>query len=275
MPQQPTLLPDDLKDLPPGWDYKPLARLVDEARGICYGIVQPGSHTAAGVPIVRVNNIKDGRIDTSDMLRVTQDIESKYRRSRLRGGEVLLTLVGSLGESAVVPPELAGWNVARAVGVLPVTQEIGSRWVELCLRSPAIQHFIRTRATTTVQATFNLRDVATIPIPVPPRNEREAISEVLGSLGEKIELNRRMNETLESAAQALFKSWFVDRVQEDLPPGWQEATVVQEFRLTMGQSPPGDTYNETGEGRLVAVHSRVTPLSASRAFGTGRSQIAT
>jgi type I restriction enzyme S subunit len=202
--------PDDLAELPDGWDYQSLAELVDDERGICYGIVQPGSHTTEGIPIVRVNNIKAGRIDTSDMLRVTEDIESKYARSRLRGGEVLLTLVGSLGESAVVQPELAGWNVARAVGVIPVKKEIGPRWVELCLRSSGIQHFIHTRATTTVQATFNLRDVAKLPVPVPPKREREAIASVLGTLDDKIELNRRMNETLEAIARALFQNWFVD-----------------------------------------------------------------
>src|SRR4051812_34472979 len=93
----------DLCTLPEGWKYQPLSELVDESRGICYGIVQPGSNTNDGIPIVRVNNIKAGRIDTGDAMRVTEEVESRYSRSRLRGGEVLLTLVGSLGESAVVP----------------------------------------------------------------------------------------------------------------------------------------------------------------------------
>lgn len=246
----------DLAELPDGWEYQPLSELVDDKRGICYGIVQPGSHSAEGIPIVRVNNIKGGRIDTSDMLRVTGEIESKYVRSRLRGGEVLLTLVGSLGESAVVPPELAGWNVARAVGVLPVKEDMESRWVALCLRSSTTQHFIHTRATTTVQATFNLRDVAMLPIPVPPKKEREAIASVLGSLDDKIELNRRMNETLEALAQSLFKSWFVDldpyrvkvRVTSALPKGWAMGKLSDIAEIVMGLSPDGNSYNANGEG---------------------------
>ena len=237
-----------MSELPEDWERHALSGLVDEDRGICYGIVQPGSHARDGVPIVRVNNIKFGRIETNDALRVSSDIEAKYRRSRLRGGEVLLTLVGSLGESAVVPTELAGWNVARAVGVIPVKPEIGSRWVELCLRSSLSQNFIGTRATTTVQATFNLRDLANIPIPLPPKKEREAIASVLGALDDKIELNRRMNETLEAMARALFQNWFVDATQAGLPKDWRESTVDEEFNLTMGQSPPGESYNETGDG---------------------------
>src|SRR5437588_35204 len=128
-----TELPRDLSLLPSGWDYEPLSSLVDTTRGISYGIVQPGSHSGSGVPIVRVNNLKQGRINTGDVLRVDAAIESKYQRTRLRGGEVLLSLVGSLGECAVVPRDLAGWNVARAVAVIPVVPEIGPQWVAACL----------------------------------------------------------------------------------------------------------------------------------------------
>ena len=215
-------LPDELPAIPDGWRYESLGELVDE-RGVSYGIVQPGSETTDGIPIVRVNNIRDGRIDTTDMLKVGADIESKFQRSRLRGGEVLLTLVGTLGEVAIVPDNLRGWNVARAVGVIPVS---------ICLRSAFIQHCIRTWATTTVQATFNLRDLAKLPIPIPPTDTRKAIAAVLGALDDKIELNRRMNATLEAMARALFQSWFVDfdpvraKLDGRQPPNLDPATAA-------------------------------------------------
>jgi type I restriction enzyme S subunit len=202
-------LPDELPVIPDGWRYESLGDLVED-RGVSYGIVQPGSTTTDGVPIVRVNNIRNGRIDTTDMLKVGADIEAKFQRSRLRGGEVLLSLVGTLGEVAIVPDSLRGWNVARAVGVIPVRDDPGSLWVSICLRSAFIQHCIRTWATTTVQATFNLRDLAKLPIPIPPAKTREAIAAVLRDLDDKIELNRRMNGKLEEMARALFQSWFVD-----------------------------------------------------------------
>lgn len=205
----PDELPNDLAPLPQGWNYAPLVLLADE-RGISYGIVQPGTDDPNGVPIVRVNNLKDGRVVTDGSMRVSHEIEKKYARTRLRGGEVLLSLVGSLGECAVVSEQLVNWNVARAVAVISVKPEIGSRWVALCLRSHTLQHFIHTWATTTVQATLNLRDVAKLPIPIPPPAERDAISNLLWVLDDKIELNRRMNETLEGMVRAIFKSWFVD-----------------------------------------------------------------
>jgi type I restriction enzyme S subunit len=61
-----------------------------------------------------------------------------------------------------------------------------------------------------VQATLNLRDVAQLPIVMPPESERRSIAHILGTLDHKIELNRQVSETLEAMARALFKSWFVD-----------------------------------------------------------------
>src|SRR3990172_1851377 len=116
-----------------------------------------------------------------------------------------------------------------------------------------------------------------LPVRVPPPDEQRTIACILRTLDDKIELNRRMNETLEAIARALFKSWFVDfdpvRAKAEgrdpglpshladlfpdsfqdselgeIPAGWEVGRVDDEFDLTMGQSPPGETYNETGVG---------------------------
>jgi len=203
-------LPPGLPTLPNGWDYALLEELVDQVRGISYGVVQPGNPRADGVPILRVNNVREGRVITDDVLRIAPEIERKHVRTRLQGGEVLLTLVGTLGEVAVAAPALKGWNTARAVGVIPVRSDVGAGWVSLALRSPLSRHFATVWATTTVQATLNLRDVARLPIPMPPPWEREAVYRIFGALDDKIELNRCMNRTLEAMAAALFKAWFVD-----------------------------------------------------------------
>ena len=256
------------------WPEFPLESFIDPKRSICYGIVQPGKPLECGVPIVRVNNFKEGRIDTRDALTISPEIERKYGRSRLRGGELLLTLVGTMGLSAIVPIKLRGWNVARAVGVVPLKENVDKRWINFVIRSQPSQNFIQTHANTTVQATFNLRDLARLPIPMPPDDVRRPASELLSALDDKIDLNRRMNETLESMARAVFKDWFVDfgpaRAKaegrepylvpelwdlfpdrlgdEDIPCGWRDGTIGDCFHLTMGQSPPGSTYNENGLG---------------------------
>jgi type I restriction enzyme S subunit len=192
------------------WPVIRLKDAVDPRRGISYGIVQPGSPVDSGVPIVRVSDIRNGQIATESPLRVHRDIENQYARTRLRGGELLITIVGTVGETVIAPSTLAGWNVARAVAVIPVDPEIGAYWVQLALKSPSIRALIDSRLNTTVQATLNLGDLAQLPILLPPARTREAIAAILGALDDKIELNRRMNETLEAMARAIFKDWFVD-----------------------------------------------------------------
>ncbi len=129
-----------------------------------------------------------------------------------------------------------------------------------------------------------------LPVEIPPVEEQVGLAAILSTLDDKIELNRKMNTTLEAMARAIFKSWFVDfdpvrakmqgrpykfpRPQGgegvgegwnkdildlfpdsfqdsplgEIPKGWQLSTIGEEFNLTMGQSPPGDTYNEVGGG---------------------------
>jgi type I restriction enzyme S subunit len=197
-------------DVPNGWACIALEQLVEASRGISYGIVQPGQHEPDGVPVVRVNNVRSGRIDTADVLRVSRAVESKHERTRLRGGEVLLSLVGTLGECAVVPEELRGWNVARAIGVIPLKPGVAPRWVAYCLRSAPVQALMRAWATTTVQATLNLRDVRQIPILLAPEPLRAAIMHVVDSLDDKIDTNRRTAQALERLAQTVFGTWFMN-----------------------------------------------------------------
>ena len=114
-------------------------------------------------------------------------------------------------------------------------------------------------------------------VPVPPLPEQRAIAHILGTLDEKIELNRRMNQTLEAISRTIFKDWFVDfgpvrakmegrdpylpsEIWElfpdrfvdselgDIPKGWEVKKLKECINLTMGQSPPGSTYNDRKDG---------------------------
>lgn len=201
--------PYEFVTVPDGWTCKCLIECT-EGENIPYGVVQPGQHVNVGVPIIRINNINNGQLDLSDVLKISPEIEVKYKRTRLKGGEVLLTLVGSTGQSFVAPKELAGWNVPRAIAVIRAKKEIGAEWVNLCLQTQETKHFLNVRANTTVQKTLNLKDVRDIPILIPPNQIKESITNIALSLSNKIQLNRQINQTLEKVAQAIFKSWLVD-----------------------------------------------------------------
>jgi len=195
--------------IPSSWNCLALIDCTKDGN-ISYGIVQPGMHDPDGVPIVRINNIEKGSLNLSEALRVSTSIEEKFKKTRLEGGEVLLTLVGSTGQSFVAPKSLCGWNVPRAIAVIRAKDEIGAKWINLCLQTKDTQQFLDERANTTVQKTLNLKDVRNLPIIIPPDWIKSRIENIILSLDDKIELNRRINQTLEEMAQALFKSWFVD-----------------------------------------------------------------
>lgn len=271
--------------LPLPWPSHPLKQFVDAGRSICYGVVQPGKPVAGGVPIVRVNNFGANGLDISDALRIEPDIEAQYTRSRLQGGELLITLVGSVGQSAIAPPELRGWNVARAVGVVPISDELTARWVKFVFASNKAQEFFAQRANTTVQTTVNLRDLAELQVPVPPRASMEAIVSVLASLDDKIELNRRMNETLEGMAQAIFRDWFVD-----FGPVRRKAEGETDAVAIMGGLTPApahaaefaalfpDTFGEDGlpvgwasvpVSKLISIIGGGTPKTSNSSYWNG------
>jgi type I restriction enzyme S subunit len=221
----------DLPTLPDDWVYAPLDSCCQPG-SVTYGIVQPGAPVSEGVPIVRVNNFRDMHLDLSDVMRVAPEVEAKYGRTRLKGGEVLLTIVGSVGQVAVVPQHLAGFNVARAVAVMAPLAHVSPDWIALCLRSPLSQHLLGSRANTTVQTTINLKDLRALPVPLPPVHERRLIAALIGALDDRITHLRETNATLEAIAHALFKSWFVDfdpvRAKQAglAPEGMDEATAA-------------------------------------------------
>ena len=221
----------DLPTLPAGWTFKPLDSCCQKG-SITYGIVQPGAPVSHGVPIIRVNNFRDYRLDLTEVMTVAADVAAKYERTRLFGGEVLLTVVGTVGQVAVVSKNLAGYNVARAVAVIHPLPHVSADWIALCLRSPLAQHLLGSRANTTVQTTINLKDLRALPIPLPPVHERDAITAMVGVLDDRITLLRETNSTLEAIAQALFKSWFVDfdpvraKMEGRAPEGMDEATAA-------------------------------------------------
>ncbi len=161
--------------LPEGWAWATVEQLSPGDRPCAYGVLQPGEDLAGGVPFVRVGDINDGRIDFAEMKRIHADIAAAYPRTKLVGGEVLLTLVGAIGRTAVVPRSLAGGNVARAVGVLPIAAHVDANWVEIWFRNPAKILEMTAISHEVARKTLNLEDVRLASVGLPPNAEQNRI----------------------------------------------------------------------------------------------------
>jgi len=182
---------------------------------------------AAGYPYVAIPQIKNGRIDLSEARRITDDHFLEWtRKARPQENDVVLSRRCNPGETAFVASD-----VEFALGQnLVLLRSDGSK-----VYPPFLRWLVRGREWweqigkfLNVGAVFDSLKCADIPnfeLPIPPMNEQRMIAHVLGTLDDKIELNRRMNETLEAIAQALFKSWFVDATQNGLREGWGEAPL--------------------------------------------------
>ena len=209
--------------------------------------------------MLRVNNFQGDSLNLADVLRIAPQIEAKYERTRIQTGDVLLTIVGTVGQVAIAPEALNGWNIARAVAMIRPKEPELSRWISFVLRSPAAQHQLGVAANTTVQTTINLKDLRSLQIPLPDKNTRIAVSEALGALDDRIDNLRQTNATLAAIAAALFKSWFVsfdgiakEDMQESelglIPKGWRVGSAYDIANVRYGAPFASSKFNTACNG---------------------------
>lgn len=192
------------------WHQVPLAELVHPDTPITYGVVQPGQSDPTGVLFVRSGDLQGGRILVNQLRTITPAISAKYSRTILRGGEVLVSLVGNPGAVAMVPQVLAGSNIARQVALLRFGDQVDAKFVKCYLQSFIGQRALGVEVLGSVQQVINLKELRKVRVPVPPLMEQRAIAQILGALDDKVDLNNELSAILDRMAQALFKSWFVD-----------------------------------------------------------------
>lgn len=238
-------------------EWKKLSQLVE--RKICYGIVQPGKGKNGNIPVIKVNNIISGLKSITELDTTTHEIASKFQRTQLFGGEIVVSVVGSVGNTAIVPSSFKGCNLVRATAMVDIKDKVLATYVMYYFKTHEAQKYIESRLNTTVQATLNIKDLEEMPIPILQSSIILRLVSILSALDAKIENNNKINANLEAQAQALFKSWFVDFtpfkdqpfVDSELgpiPQGWKVGTLGDIANIIMGQSPAGSSYNERGNG---------------------------
>lgn len=193
-----------------------------------------GEFQANGVPVIRGGDIREGRIVCDDAKRVSREVSEQFRRTILRGGEIVINLISEPGHCAIVPPDFAGANVSRDVGVIPVLPEVSCDYIDYFLKSPQCVSWFEARLQGSVTQKINLSTLKSAPVPLPPLAQQRRIAGVLRALDDKIELNRQTNETLEAMTWALFKSWFIDfdpvrAKMEGCSPSCMDAATAASF----------------------------------------------
>jgi type I restriction enzyme S subunit len=157
----------------------PLDEVVDPQRPLCYGVVQPGPPHRSGIPFVRVCDMETGTIDSRGLQRISPEVHQQYRRSTITAGDVLVSLVGTIGRCVLVTSEAEGANIARAVARLSAAKKILPPFLRAVLESDSLQTRMRVAAFETARKTLNLSSLAQLRVPVPPLSEQRAFVNVL------------------------------------------------------------------------------------------------
>jgi type I restriction enzyme S subunit len=181
---------------------------LDEIALIIDSLHKTPTYSESGFPMIRVTDVKGGFLNLENTLRVDESIFIEFtRRYRPKRGDIVFSRVGSYGNASYVninEPFCLGQNTAL------ISPKVNSRFLHYALQSPPVRSQIENTVVGSTQKTISLANISALRIPVPSTLEMEQVANILGALDDKIELNRRMNHTLEGMARALFKSWFVD-----------------------------------------------------------------
>jgi type I restriction enzyme S subunit len=230
-----------LPALPDGWVWATVQQLCEAERPISYGVLQPGADVSDGIPLVRVGDVSDGHVAVGGLKRITSAIADEYRRTTLRGGEVLLTVVGSIGRTAVVPPSLAGANIARAVAMLPVSPLARAPWVELWLRFEPNRQRLESMAHEVARKTLNLEDVRDFAVPVPSFEEQDQIIEEVEDSDSLAEVLLASTNTIGSQAsslrQSILKAAFAGKLVPQNPNDEPARVLLERIRTECAAKP--------------------------------------
>jgi type I restriction enzyme S subunit len=161
-----------------------------------------------GIPFLRSLNVEPLRINNNDLKFITPEFNRRIHKSRLTPGDVVIVRTGKPGACSVVPDWLTEANCSDLV-IVRCGKKLNNRFLAYYINTVASGH-VAAHLVGAVQQHFNVGSARTLQLNLPPLAEQEAIVAVLRALDDKIELNRRMNASLEAMARALFQSWFVD-----------------------------------------------------------------
>lgn len=268
-------------DIPSGWRMCKVSDIVHPTRNSCVGgpfgsnLTSKDYVDVPGVPVSRGNNLtlSGERYIDRDFVFVSDHKASTLIQNTAYPGDLVFTQRGTIGQIGFIPKEARFPSYILSQNQMKLRTD-EAKAIPLFLYyyfiSPIAQNLIQRNSIGSTIPGFNLSQLREFPLLLPPPAEQKAIASILGALDDKIELNRRMNGTLEAMARALFQSWFVDfdpvRAKLDgriptgldhetaalfpdsfqdsplghIPKGWEIGSILRQADLLSGGTPKTD-----------------------------------
>jgi type I restriction enzyme S subunit len=210
-------------------EFIPLAQVADIIGGYAFKSDDFGS---TGFPVVKIANIEPPRVNLADGERILAGKVIGLDKFRLNDRDIVMAMtgatIGKVGRVRSSEPSYLNQRVAK------LSAKAGRKFDDFIFALVTQAGFdteVINNSNGSAQANISTDGIGRILVPDFSPDEQLQIGRVVGSLDDKIELNRRMNETLEALAQSLFKSWFVDATQSALPKGWHEVPLPEAIEV--------------------------------------------
>lgn len=213
------------------------------------GKTPPNQESETPYELIEVNALRsDSKRPVYDEIRKfvsKETFESWFRSGHPKKGDVLFSTVGSIAEVAV--SEGRGCIAQNVIALRPKHDLLDGDFLYYTFRNPIVKNQLLSLDISSVQPSIKVPHLLDIELLWPPILEQQKIVSVLSCIDDKIELNRQINTTLESMAQALFKSWFVDfdpvidnalAAGNEIPPELQARAEKRQALLTQAASQP-------------------------------------
>jgi type I restriction enzyme S subunit len=169
-----------------------------------------------GVPVIRGSNLSEDvgtRLNDEGLVYLSEEKAAEFKRSVVRKGDLIFTCWGTINQVGLIDKraKYAEYVISnKQMKLTPDRRKADSLFLYYLFSCSEMQEVIKNQGIGSSVPGFNLGQLRSMRLKVPPLGEQRAIAHILGTLDDKIELKRRMNETLETMARAFFKSWFVD-----------------------------------------------------------------
>ncbi|TGL76891.1 restriction endonuclease subunit S [Leptospira jelokensis] len=254
---------------------------VDDLLENCVSIIDYRGKTpnkkSYGIPLITAKIVKDGRLDEPTEFIDPTEYDDWMRRGIPEPGDVILTSEAPLGEVAEIPNGKFAL-AQRVFTIRPNPNKMTKRFLKYFFITENFQNQLISRSSGTTVTGIKQSELRKLIVTYPPLPTQKAIAHILGTLDDKIELLRQMNETLEAMARALFKSWFVDfdpvrKKAEGLPtslPKEIEDLFPSEFEDSeLGEIPKGWKVGKLGDvGQIIC--GKTPPKSEKENYSGNR-----
>jgi len=239
-----------------------------------------------GTPIITVEHLVDGFISHQNLPLVSDEDKQRLSKYTLKSGDIVLSRVGSVDRSAIVSDNEDGWLFSgRCIRIRPDNSKVNPRYIGWLLQHPSVKEYLRRVAVGLGMPSLNTKIVENLPIYLnPDLGAQQSVVHNCDLLHSLTALKYRIEENLHEMISALFRSWFIDfdpvKIKSDgrmpygmdeetaalfpdsfvdselgpIPIGWEVGKLSDIAKITMGTSPPGESYCDLDSGILPLLN---------------------